>query len=168
MKQQPLPSTTNDATDLVFTPPEWAQAIVDALPLSGRVLDPSKGLGAFYDAFPSDCIKDWCEITEGRDFLSHIDPCDWIVTNPPWSQMRPFMDHAMGLAENVVFLVTTNHVFTRARVSLIEGKGFGIRGIYHVPTPPKPWPASGFQLSAVWLKRGWTGFTEIKHIEVQA
>ena len=34
-----------------------------------KVLDPSKGGGIFYDNLPDKCIKDYCEITENKDFL---------------------------------------------------------------------------------------------------
>ena len=30
-----------------------------------------------------------------------------------------------------------------------------------VPTPPAPWPQSGFLLAAVWLRRGWNGSTKL-------
>jgi hypothetical protein len=46
---------------------------------------------------------DWCEIKRGRDFFAWTEPVDWIVTNPPWSQFRAFLQHAMTLAEKVVW-----------------------------------------------------------------
>jgi hypothetical protein len=31
---------------------------------------------------------------------------DWIITNPPWSQMRRFLQQAMSVADHVVFLIS--------------------------------------------------------------
>lgn len=163
MRHQPKPSATSDDTDRVYTPAAWSEAIVDLLPLSGRVLDPARGHGAFYDRFPAHCERLWCEVSEGRDFFDFRERVDWVVTNPPWSRILNFMQHAFTLADNVVFLVTTNHAYTKARVRAAADAGFRIRGILHLPTPPKPWPQSGFQLSAIWWQRGYLGQPETLH-----
>lgn len=163
MRYQPIPSATNDNTDVVYTPEAWANAITRLLPLNGRVLDPCRGQGAFYNLFPDHCEKLWCEIAEGRDFFAFSDSVDWIVSNPPWSKIKDFLEHSFSLADNVVFLITTNHAYTKARVRLAQEAGFAIRGILHMPTPPKPWPQSGFQLSAIWWQRGYRGYPEVYH-----
>lgn len=49
-----------------------------------KVLEPFKGEGAFYDAFPDFVEKDWCEIRQGRDFKDYVGEFDWVVTNPPF------------------------------------------------------------------------------------
>lgn len=117
------------------------------------MLDPSRGKGAFYDRIPAHCERLWCEIDEGRDFFAFDDRVDWIVTNPPWSKIRAFLAHALAISDNVCFLATTNHAYTKARVNAAREAGFGLRGLLHLPTPPKPWPQSGFQLSAIWWQR---------------
>ena len=163
MKSQPLPGATGPATDLVYTPGPWADMAMRMLPLYGRVLDPARGHGAFYDRLPDHCEPLWCEIAEGRDFYAFDERVDWVATNPPWSQIRSFMAHAMAVADNVAFLATANHAYTRARVRTARDAGFALRGMLHVPTPPRPWPASGFQLSLIWWQRGWRGPTETYH-----
>jgi len=47
------------------------------------VLEPFKGEGAFFDNLPT-CQKEWCEITQGRDWLSYTDKVDWVISNPPF------------------------------------------------------------------------------------
>lgn len=100
---------------------------------------------------------DWCEIDEGRDFLAADGRWDWIVTNPPWSQFRPFLAKSMQVADNVVFLVTMNHFFTKARMRDVAAAGFGFVEALLVETPPEPWPQSGFQVAAVHLRKGHRG-----------
>ena len=50
-----------------------------------KVLDPSKGGGIFYDNLPDKYIKDYCEITENKDFFNNYEKYDIIIGNPPYS-----------------------------------------------------------------------------------
>ena len=79
------------------------------------------------------------------------------MTNAPWSKLRAFLNHAMKISDNVVFLCTMTHFVTRARIRDIAEAGFAMREALLVPNPPPPWPGGGFQLAACWLQRGWTG-----------
>lgn len=126
------------------------------------MLEPCRGSGNFHHQMPG---ADWCEISEGVDFFSYQKPVDWIVTNPPWSQIRPFLQHGMKLAENIVFLMTVNHVWTKARIRDIGNAGFGIKEICLVEMP-KDFPQSGFQLGAIHVARGWKG--DIKMSDISA
>ncbi len=149
-------------TDMVSTPRGLADAIVQHFAPHGRLLDPARGTShSFYDAM---CVKrgvyddvDWCEELEGRDFFAWTERADWVVTNPPWSKLREFLKHAMSLSDDVVFLVTMNHLFTRARMRDVHESGFGLKEALLVDTPPAPWPSSGFQLAATHLRRGHVG-----------
>ena len=146
--------------DRVYTPDALAAAIVAHFEPSGRTLDPCRGKRAFSRCMP-DC--DFCELDEGLDFLKIkvSKRYDWIVTNPPWGKFRPFLIHAMRSAENVVYLVTVNHFFTKARVRDMDEACFGLVEILYVDTPPKPWPQSGFQVAAVHIRRGYAGPVKI-------
>jgi transcriptional regulator with XRE-family HTH domain len=158
-----VPASNDAAADVVFTPRDLAKRIVAEFAdrMSGSVLEPARGDGAFYDTLPSHITRHWCEITEGRDFFDWNTPVDWIVTNPPWSRFRDFLEHSLRLADNVLFLAPINHFGTKRRVSLVSQAGFGLRRVVFVPSPAA-WPASGFQLAAVWLQRGWKGPTQFK------
>jgi hypothetical protein len=143
---------------MVMTPPDLAAAILSHFEgrMTGRILDPARGRGAFFDQFPAHLERDWCELTEGRDFLTSTQPVDWIVTNPPWSRLRDFTRHAMTLAPNIVWLAPLVNLTTKARLRDIEAAGFGIAELLWLDTP-KGWPQSGFQLAAVHLNEGHAG-----------
>jgi hypothetical protein len=66
--------------DLVCTEAEVARRLIDHFGPTGRILDPSRGYGAFYDNLPE--TRYWCETRDGRDFLACNEPFDWIMTNP--------------------------------------------------------------------------------------
>lgn len=160
-----VPEGNAPDADLVYTPRDLARAIIGELQphLFGHVLDPARGEGAFYDAFPAHLSRHWCEISAGRDFLAWSQPVDWVITNPPFSRFRDFLLHAMAVADHVVFLAPLTHFTTRHRIDAISAQGFAPRKIMLVPTP-KDWPSSGFQLAAVWLQKGWRGKVEIAAI----
>jgi hypothetical protein len=153
MKSQPNRNYVSN--DDIETPAWLARAIVDHFKPTGRVLEPCRASGRFFDLFPPG--SDWCEIKQGRDFLaSNLSGFDWIVTNPPWSQIRPFLRKSMEVADNVVFLMTVNHAWTRARLRDAEEAGFGLKTILLSPMPPE-FPQSGFQLGAVHYSRLYSG-----------
>lgn len=162
-KRRLIPSKNNAEADKVYTPRQLAAEILSQFSLHGCVLDPSKGDGAFFDQFPAQVNACWCELECGVDFFAWDQKVDWVITNPPWSKFRAFLEHAMHVSDNVVFLAAFSHFSTKARVRDIRKAGFAMRKIIYVPTPAD-WPASGFQLAAVWLQRGWSGACEIVHV----
>ncbi|MSU72083.1 MAG: hypothetical protein EXS43_07035 [Opitutus sp.] len=148
------PNRNYVSNDEVQTPPELARRLVKHFRPWGRILEPCRGDGNFLAALPRRTV--WCEIKAGRDFFAWDRKVDWIITNPPWSEIRLFLQHAMRYSDHVVFLLTINHVWTRARVRDIRNAGFGIREIVLVDMPAS-FPQSGFQLGAVYVARGWKG-----------
>ena len=161
---QSQPNRNYVSNDVIQTPRDLAAQLVAHFRPTGRCLEPCRGEGAFFDLLPAG--TEWSEILEGRDFLQRPagpDRFDWIITNPPWSQIRAFLAHAMTLADNVVFLMTINHVWTKARVRDIEEAGFALKEIVLVDMP-KSFPQSGFQLGAVHVARGWTGDVKISRV----
>ena len=155
MKSRPL--IPKGGNDVVMTPRPLARKIVEHFSPSGSILEPCKGDGAFTDALMGYGGVFSCEITEGLDFFDFDSRVDWIVTNPPWSKFRQFLIHSMSLADDIVFLVTINHFFTKARMRDIYEADFRFVEVLLVDTPPSPWPQSGFQLGAVHIKRNWRG-----------
>ena len=153
-----VPVTNAPAQDLVMTPAELAAGVIAhfAGRMTGAVLDPARGQGAFHDRFPEHLERDWCEITEGRDFLDWQRPVDWVMTNPPWSRLRDFSRHAITIAPNIVWLAPLTNLTTKARLRDLDEAGFGIAELVLIDTP-KDWPQSGFQLVAAWLRKGHSG-----------
>lgn len=143
--------------DRVMTPSPLARKIVDHFAPSGSILEPCQGDGAFADAMMGYGAVFSCEIEDGRDFFEFESKVDWVITNCPYSQFRQFLIRSMELADNVVFLAPLNHFVTKARMRDIKKAGFGFVESLLVDTPPKPWPQSGFQIAAVYLRRGYIG-----------
>lgn len=147
--------------DIVYTPKVLAAKIVDhfSIPKGASKLEPCRGAGAFWKALGPKC--DWCEITEGRDFLA-LDPIrvhyDYIVTNPPWSKFRVFLEKSFQVSDNVIFLCLINACFMKARLRLLDKYNFGICEILRVVEPKDAsWPRTGFELGVIHYKRGYLG-----------
>lgn len=163
------PLAPRGGNDRVYTPPPLARAIVNHFKPEGFVVEPCAGpVGKqpFVDAM-TDCNLAWYEIDEGSDFLTS-DNCvrfDWAVTNPPWSKLREFLKKSMSISDNVVFLCLVNAFFMKARIRDMKEAGFGIREILFVPTPPKPWPQTGFALGAVHVQREYDGLVAMTHLQ---
>mgnify|MGYP000848416073 CR=1 FL=1 len=147
------PLAPKGGNDNVYTPKPVARKIISHFKPTGKICEPCKGGGAFTDLL--DC--DWFEIDEGRDFLNASGHWDWIVTNPPWSKIRPFLQKAMEVSDNIIFLCLVNAFWLKARQEDMKKAGFGIKEILMIDTPPKPWPQTGFSLGAVLIVKGWNG-----------
>jgi len=150
------PPKNTPEKDIVMTPEWLAKEIIEYFSPSGIILDPCRGQGAFYDNYPGD-NNEWCELGEGKDFLTYNTKVDWIITNPPWSKMQQFLLHGMKIADNIVYLTTINHYTTKKRIRDMRENNFAIKEIYCVPTPKFPWPQLGFQLGAIHTQRNYTG-----------
>ena len=175
MARKLIPTNTK-RNDCVQTPVNLALDILNHFKPSGSILEPCKGEGNFIQAYETynlivqlegkEGIKwAWCEILEGKDFFDFKDKVDWIITNPPYSKMRKFMQHAMKLADNIVFLTTINHLWLKARIRDITGAGFGIKEIVIFNTP-KTFPQSGFQIGCFYLKKGYVGDIKFQRLKI--
>ena len=151
MKTQPNRNYKSD--DVVMTPVPLAIRLINHFNPQGRGLEPCRGTGNIYNLLKD---ADWCEISQGRDFFDYNNKVDYIFTNPPWSKIRPFLQHSMSISNNIYFLFTVNHLWTKARLRDIEENGFGIKEILIFDTP-KTFPQSGFQVGMVHLERGYVG-----------
>ena len=153
-----VPKPNPPEADVVMTTPSLARRIIAAFAseMEGLVLEPARGQGAFFDQLPEHLERDWCEISMGRDFFGYTRKVDWIITNPPYSDFRDFLFHALDVADNIVFLCPINHFGTKRRLRQIGDEGFGFKRVILTPQP-KDWTSAGFQIAATHLQRGWTG-----------
>jgi len=119
------------ANDVFYTPKLLAKEHIDYLNItdpSKKWLDPSKGKGVYFDQFPTD-NKDWCEITEGRDFLTYNQPVDIICTNPPYSLINKFIKKSIELnAKTISFLIGLINI-TPFRLEMFEKAGYKMTGL---------------------------------------
>ena len=161
MSKKKVLSTANDK---IYTPLETAKTIISKFELYGKVLDPFKGDGAFYNNLPDNVEKDWCEIDLDKDFFDYNEKVDWIISNPPYSIFGQVIEHSMEIADNIVYLIPLNKLtssFTRVKQLYDFG---GIPYIYLLSPKACNFPF-GFCTCAVWLKKDYRGKTQIEVAE---
>jgi len=146
--------------DVVFTPLEVARAMVRHFPLSGKVLDPCRGDGAFWNLIDG---ADYCEIQEGKDFFEYQAEVDWIIGNPPYSVYSEWLRHSMSISENIVYLIPINKAFNSSSMLKFTYDWGGIAEIAHVgPGSSLNFPV-GFAIGAVHYKRNYAGGIIYRH-----
>lgn len=151
MKNQPNRNYKSD--DVVMTPIILAEKLVKHFNPQGKGLEPCCGTGNILQFLTN---ADWCEISKGKDFFEYNNKVDYVFTNPPWSKIRRFLQHSMEISENIYFLITINHLWTKARLRDIYEHHFGIKEICIFETP-KEFPQSGFQTGMIHLQKNYTG-----------
>lgn|SRR5690348_4080664 len=129
MKHALMPSLTNckaNPNDVIFTPIKLAKEIIAACDLKpgDTILDPFRGGGAFYDNYPDFVSKDWCELSDGKDFLQYQGKVDWIISNPPFSKLKLMIPKMASVATKGICLILGWWNLTSNRIRLLQKSGF--------------------------------------------
>ena len=146
-------------SDIVYTPTFVSKQILDFLKPTGKILDPCKGDGAFYNYITGD--KYYCEINEGKDFFYWGDNVDWVIGNPPYSIFKEFLEKSFEIANNVSFLVPTNKVFQRQIIMEMINQYGGIKSIIIYGSGQLIDFPFGFSVGNFHFKKNYTGETKI-------
>lgn len=150
----------NKPNDDISTPFEISKMIIDMFDIDGKVLDAFRGNGSFYNQYPNNCRKDWCEIKDGRDFFDYNEKVDWIITNPPYSILDEVLDHSFEISKNIVYLVPLSKIVSSmGRIRKIRKYG-GVPSIYILSASKCNFPF-GFPACAIHFKKDYSGNTEI-------
>lgn len=142
-------------SDEHYTADAVAEMVVKHFAPSGRCLEPFRGEGAFFRHMPHG--TEWCDIREGRDFFDWAVPTDWLVTNPPFSNMTKVFEHAFTLADNCVFVIPISKYWSSApRLEAVERYG-GLAEIAHLGRGRAIGFDIGFPFAAMYFKRRYRG-----------
>ena len=142
-------------SDVHFTDRNIAGQIVSYFQPKGRILEPFRGDGAFFEALPAESF--WCELNEGSDFFDWEEPVDWIITNPPFSNLTDIMAHAFEVAQNTVFLVPLSKIYSSSpRLDLVR-KEAGMRTQLMFGPGRRIGFDIGFPFAAIHFEKGYEG-----------
>jgi len=145
--------------DRIMTPTKFTDAIVKHFDINGIVLEPSCGTGNFITSlkkYKNVTKLYWCEIDKNKDFFDFNKKVDWVISNPPFSNVTNFLTHAFEISNNVVFILTLYHIWTRKRREEREKYGFGIKELCIMDYPDN-FPKAGFELGIVHFQKGYKG-----------
>ena len=116
---------STDINDKFYTPLPLAIKLIEMTNIQPLdiVLDPSKGLGVFYDNLP-ECSKDWCEIEENIDFYKYTNNVDVIIGNPPFSQWTKWIKKTIELNPKKIAYVIGCLNLTKSRIKLLQSHNY--------------------------------------------
>ena len=142
-------------SDVHFTKPHVAKAIVRHFAPTGKTLEPFRGSGVFYRELPQGTL--WCEIEDNRDFYDFNEQVDWIVTNPTWSDLTKVMDHAFSISQNTVLLIPLSKLYSSVpRMDLVR-KLAGVKEQLILGSGRDIGFDLGFPMAAIHFERGYHG-----------
>jgi hypothetical protein len=145
--------------DVVYTPDFVSKHIIQWLNPSGSCLDPCRGDGAFYKFLKEP--RDYCEITEGKDFFAFNGKVDWVIGNPPYSIFENFLIKAFEISDNVSYLVPTNKIFQRQIIMERINKYGGIKSIIIYGSGQLIDFPFGFSVGNFHFEKGYKGETKL-------
>jgi len=116
------------SNDIIYTPKPVAELMIEFCNIQENeiVLDPCKGGGVFYDNLPNNCIKKYCEIEEGIDFLEFNEKVDLIIGNPPYSIWNKWIEHTIKLNPKKICYIMNSFNLTDKRVLYLIENGYNI------------------------------------------
>ena len=117
------------SNDVFYTPKSVVLEMIEMCNITPdmSVLDPCRGGGIFYDNLP-ECKKDWCEITDGKDFFDYKDRVDLVISNPPYSIWNKWLDHTCEITDKFCYIMGVMNL-TDHRIRELHKKGFGITSV---------------------------------------
>ena len=113
------------ANDEFYTPRKLASELVKYLPIydGETVLEPCYGDGAFKEALPQAVLLN-------GDYYSYNNSIDWVVTNPPYSDLDRWLTHSFAIANQGVALLLGLLNVTPRRLEMANKAGFGLTSIH--------------------------------------
>tara|TARA_Y100000310_G_scaffold345213_1_gene462749 strand:+ start:2533 stop:3039 length:507 start_codon:yes stop_codon:yes gene_type:complete len=145
-------------SDVHFTDRKVAKAIISYYNPKGSILEPFRGDSAFFEQLPGAPL--WCEITEGRDFFDFTTSVDWIITNPPFSNLTDIMRHSFSIAEKTLFLIPTSKIYSSMPRMKLTKDMAGMKEHLFLGTGRDIGFDIGFPFSATLFERGYNGPTK--------
>tara|TARA_R110000868_G_scaffold375039_1_gene639494 strand:- start:407 stop:940 length:534 start_codon:yes stop_codon:yes gene_type:complete len=116
------------ANDIFITPLDLALKHINKIqPVAGELwLDPCKNSGAYYNQFPDNVEKDYCEILENKDFFEYEGKPDVICANPPYSLLDAWFKKTLELNPRAFSMLIGINNLTARRLEWCEKAGYGL------------------------------------------
>jgi hypothetical protein len=118
--------------DVFYTPLKVAQTHINSIEtISGEIwFDPFAGAKVYYNNFPTNVKKAYCEITENKDFFLHNQHVDVICSNPPYSNFDDVLKKTIELNPRVFSYLILEGKLTPKRLEFINKSNYGLTNIY--------------------------------------
>lgn len=106
----------------------------------------------FYNNFPDYVQKDWCSLSQCKNFFNYQKNVEWIFGKPNLFSLDKILNKSFDISYNILFILPISRIFsTFKRVNSILEYG-GIKQIY----------ITSGEECVVWLQKGYKGDTKIQ------
>ena len=143
--------------DNFYTPNSLAKRLISYVPIEigSTVLDPFSGIKKpFYNNFPVEQlnlkIKQY-EISDGTNAFNQKTRFDWIITNPPFSDLGKTLEWTINVARIGFAYVLPLHSLSHNRIAWLESTGWFITGFYTFENPKK-WQINFPHAFVIWTR----------------
>ena len=122
-----------NSNDVFITPLGLSKLHIDMIDdkwNSSIWLDPCRNNGSYYNQFPLDSKREYCEILDGIDFFSFNKSIDVICGNPPYSILDKWIDKSIELNPNVISYLIGQGALTTRRIEKMEKAGYGLKKLH--------------------------------------
>lgn len=135
--------------DIFYTPIDICKKAIEMVDNKPEYVwfDPWKGGGNFFNNFPQENAKLWCEIQEGRDFFEFNEKVDVICSNPPFSKINKCLEKCVELSPKHIILILGCINVTPKRLKYLIDNGYTLKNLHFFKV------------------RGWFSISYILHFE---
>ena len=155
-----------DSNDELYTPISLSKKLIENIPIKENhsCFDPFYGTGSFFNNFNSNNENDFSEINLGRDFFRYTKKHDWVISNPPFSQLTKVFEHTLMISELGFAYILPSYSLSCNRLKIASDSGFYLNKLIHFKNP-KDWML-GFQMVfAIFTKEKNDSFVNLESAE---
>lgn len=155
-----------DSNDELYTPPSLSKKLISNIDIEEyhSCLDPFYGIGSFFNNFNNNEKNDFCEINLGTNFFNYKKKHDWVVSNPPFSQLTKIFQHTIKLSNVGFAYVLPSYSLSCNRLKIASDNGFYLNKLIHFKNP-KEWNL-GFQMVfAIFTKNKNPSFINLEEVK---
>lgn len=143
--------------DNFYTPNSLAKTLISYVPLEfgSTVLDPFSGpKKPFYNNFPKEDLgleTSQYELIDGVNAFNQKRRFDWIITNPPFSDLGKTLDWTIEVSRIGFAYILPLHSLSHNRIAWLESVGWFITGFYTFENPKK-WQINFPHAFIIWTR----------------
>ena len=114
------------SNDELYTPSSLSLKLISEIEIEEgqSCYDPFYGTGSFFNNFPPNPKNALTEINLGSDFFKYNHEHDWIISNPPFSQLTKILEHTMKLSRVGFAYIIPAYSLNYSRLKLNKSLNF--------------------------------------------
>lgn len=150
--------------DELYTPISLSKILIENIPIkeNDSCFDPFYGTGSFFNNFNLNDDNDYTEINLGKDFFRYTKKHDWVISNPPFSQLTKVFEHTLMISKVGFAYILPSYSLSCNRLKIASDSGFHLNKIIHFKNP-KEWRL-GFQMVfAIFTKEKNDSFVNLEY-----